>query len=110
MIGKLLIFRFIIIFMNLDDVKRMREIGEEYDKLLDLVLNTIFTKVPQCMALELTDSLSPIFSTTQVKSKALLAFPYKCDNKIGYIVITEDGKLIFEDEEGNIKEIGDINT
>ena len=96
--------------MKLEDIKRMREIGEEYDKLLNEVLNLIFEKAPNCLALELTDSLYPVFAVDQVKSKALLVFPYRCQGKDGYIVITEDGKIVFEDTEGNINEIGDINT
>lgn len=82
--------------MNLEDLRRMRQIGEEYEKLLDELLNLIFQKAPNCLALEFNDSLTPVFATNQVKSKALLALPYKCNNKIGYIVITEEGKIVLK--------------
>jgi len=96
--------------MELKDIKRMKEIGEEYDRLLNETLNLIFKKAPNCLALELTDSLSPVFSVDQIKTKALLAFRYRCQGKDGYIAITEEGKIVFEDTEGNINELGDINT
>ena len=100
----------LISIVKIDEIKRMRQIGEEYEKLLDNLLNLIFQKASNCLALELDDSLTPIFATTQVKTpNSLLAFPYKCNGKIGYIVVTEDGKLVFEDEEGNIIQIGDIS-
>lgn len=97
-----------MLVMDITMIKRMREIGEEYDKLLNEVLNLIFKKVPDCLALELTDSLMPIFATDQVKAKALVAFPYRCRGKDGYIVIQEDGKIVFEDREGNITDLGNI--
>ena len=92
----------------MEEIKRMREIGEEYDKLLDKVLNTLHEIIPTCLALSMEDSLFPIYAVNNVRTKGLLAFPYKCEDKIGFVIITEEGKVVFEDYEGNIKELGVI--
>jgi len=38
----------------------------------------------------------------------ILGLPYKCGEKIGYLVITKEGKVYFEDFQGNVEERGEL--
>ncbi|ARM75774.1 hypothetical protein [Acidianus manzaensis] len=93
----------------IDKAKRMKELGDEYEKLYNDILNQLFTIIPDCFALNMDDSLMPVYSTSALKTtNALLAFPYKCFGVVGYIVITEDNKIYFEDTEGNTKLVKEL--
>ncbi|BCU70908.1 hypothetical protein [Stygiolobus caldivivus] len=93
--------------MRTEDIERMRELAIEYDKLLNRLLNELQSLVRECLALELDDTLSPVFAVENVKTEnASLALPYKCGDRAGYIVVTKDGKVFFEDLEGNVEERG----
>lgn len=92
----------------LEKAKRMRQLGDEYEELLNDVINALFKVVPNCLALNMEDSLMPVYSVSALSTKGLLAFPYNCGGKPGYIVLTEDGKLMFEDLEGNVSELGTL--
>ena len=93
-----LILQYAISSMSLlEKAKRLRELGDEYENLLN--------KIPHCLAMNFEDSLMPVYSISGLKTKGLLAFPYKCGNKIGYVVIGEDGELYFEDTDGNITKL-----
>ncbi|WP_231112457.1 hypothetical protein [Stygiolobus azoricus] len=95
--------------MRLEDLERMRELALEYDKLLNEVLNEIQPLARECLALELDDTLSPVFAVENVRTQnAILAFPYKCGEKVGYLVITKEGKVYFEDFQGNVEERGEL--
>ncbi|MEM3292818.1 MAG: hypothetical protein QXO81_00420 [Metallosphaera sp.] len=85
--------------------RRMRELGDEYESLLNEILNALFKFIPSCVALNMDDSLMPVYSVSALKTNGLLAFPYKCGGKPGYVIIKEDGTLVFEDMEGNTMEI-----
>ncbi|MCG3110115.1 hypothetical protein L3N51_02412 [Metallosphaera sp. J1] len=87
-------------------VKRMREIGDEYETLLNDVLNALFKVIPNCVALNMDDSLMPVYAISALKTQGLLAFPYNCGGKPGYVVIKEDGTVVFEDMEGHTQEMG----
>ncbi|AWS00545.1 hypothetical protein DFR87_04125 [Metallosphaera hakonensis JCM 8857 = DSM 7519] len=90
----------------IEKVKRMRQVGDEYESLLNDVLNALFKVIPNCMALNMDDSLMPIYAVSALKTPGLLAFPYNCGGKPGYVVIKEDGQVVFEDMEGNVQELG----
>lgn len=92
----------------MERVRRLKEVGEEYESLLNDVLNLLFKVVPNCVALNMDDSLYPIYAVTSTKTSGLLAFPYKCEGKTGYIILKENGEVIFEDYEGNVKKMGEI--
>ncbi|MEJ2771778.1 hypothetical protein [Stygiolobus sp. CP8521M] len=95
--------------MRVEDLERMRELALEYDKLLNEVLNEVQPLVRECLALELDDTLSPVLAVENVKTQnAILALPYKCGEKIGYLVITKEGKVYFEDFQGNVEERGEL--
>ncbi|MEM3856818.1 MAG: hypothetical protein QW108_04305 [Saccharolobus sp.] len=101
-----LILQYAIFSMSLlEKAKRLRELGDEYENLLNDVINELFKKIPHCLAMNFEDSLMPVYSISGLKAKGLLAFPYKCGNKIGYVVIGEDGALYFEDTDGNITKL-----
>jgi len=89
----------------LEKAKKLRNLGDEYENLSNSLLNDLFKLIPDCLALNIDDSLMPIYATAGLKTKGLLAFPYKCRGKIGYVVIGEDGILYFEDTEGNVIEL-----
>ncbi len=94
----------------LDKAKRLKELGDEYEELLNNILNELFKLIPTCLALNIDDSLMPVFAVSGLKTKGILAFPYKCEGKVGYIVIGEDGKVYFEDLDDNtVKEIAYID-
>ncbi len=92
----------------MEKIRRLREIGEEYEGLLNDVLNVLFKVIPNCVALNMDDSLYPIYAATSTKTSGLLAFPYKCEGKTGYVIVKEDGEVVFEDLEGNVKKLGEI--
>ncbi|AWR97133.1 hypothetical protein DFR86_05875 [Acidianus sulfidivorans JP7] len=93
----------------LEKAKRIKEIGDEYEKLYNDILNQLFTIIPDCFALNMEDSLMPVYSVSALKTpNAILAFPYKCFGVVGYIVISDDNKIYFEDAEGNIKVIKEL--
>lgn len=94
----------------LQKAKKLREIGDEYEKLYNDVLNELFKVIPECVALNMEDSLMPVYAVSALKTpNGILAFPYKCSGTVGYVVITEDGKIYFEDMEGNYTLIKEIN-
>ncbi|QKR00155.1 hypothetical protein GWK48_07005 [Metallosphaera tengchongensis] len=96
--------------MNLiEKARRMREIGDEYENLLNEMLNALFKVIPNCVALNMDDSLMPIYAVSALKTEGLLAFPYSCNGKPGYVVIRIDGELVFEDMNGNVTEMGKIS-
>ena len=82
--------------------KKMKEIGDQYEELYNAVLNELFKLIPDCQALHFEDSLLPVYAVSALKTKGLLAFPYKCRGLVGYVVITEEGQLLFEDMEGDV--------
>lgn len=89
--------------------KKLKEIGDEYERLYNEILNELFRIIPECIALNMDDSLMPVYSVSALKtSNAILAFPYKCFGVAGYIVITQDSKIYFEDIEGNTKLIKEL--
>jgi hypothetical protein len=90
----------------MEEVRKLKEIGEIYEKLLNDILNKLFTIIPNCVALEIEDSLIPIYTSNVTKNKGIVAFPYKCEGKIGYIIISEKGEVIFEDTQGESKIVG----
>ncbi|ABP94590.1 hypothetical protein HA72_0413 [Metallosphaera sedula] len=92
----------------MDKVKRMRDIGDEYESLLNDVLNALFKVIPNCMALNMDDSLMPVYAISALKTQGLLAFPYNCGGKPGYVVIKQDGSVVFEDMDGEIQEMGKL--
>ena len=88
---------------NLAEIaKKMKNIGDQYEELYNTVLNELFKLIPDCQALSFEDSLLPVYAVSALKTKGLLAFPYKCRGLVGYVVITEDGQLLFEDIEGDV--------
>ncbi|EZQ03145.1 hypothetical protein CM19_09970 [Candidatus Acidianus copahuensis] len=88
----------------INKAKRMRDIGNEYENLLNELLNFLFKIIPECIALEMEDSLIPVYSTSVLKTKGILAFPYKCKGEIGYIVLTQEG-IFFEIPNGESRKI-----
>lgn len=93
----------------LEKAKRLKEIGDEYERLYNEVLNELFNIIRECIALNMEDSLMPVYSVSALKTpRGILAFPYKCFGTAGYIVITEDAKVYFEDIDGNIKLIKEL--
>jgi len=88
-----------------EKAKKLKSLGDEYENFLNSLLNDLFKLMPDCLALNLDDSLLPIYAVSGLKTKGLLAFPYKCRGRVGYVVIGEDGILYFEDTEGNVIEL-----
>ncbi|MGC9106357.1 MAG: hypothetical protein ACP5HQ_08075 [Thermoprotei archaeon] len=82
--------------------KKMREVGNQYEELYNAVLNELFKLIPDCQALTIEDSLLPVYAVSALKTKGILAFPYKCRGLVGYVIITEEGRLLFEDVEGDV--------
>ncbi|BBG25471.1 hypothetical protein [Sulfuracidifex tepidarius] len=83
--------------------KKLKELGTEYEENLDLLLNELNKHVTtECVALDMEDSLFPIYSISNVKAEAILALPYKCMGRIGFLIINERG-LFFEDMQGQSK-------
>ncbi|EHP69034.1 MAG: hypothetical protein RXS23_05575 [Metallosphaera yellowstonensis] len=69
----------------------------------------LFKVILTCLASNIDDSLMPVYSVYALKTKGLLAFPYNCDGKPGYIILTEEGELVFEDIEGSTRVVGSLN-
>ncbi len=92
----------------MEQVRKLRETGEAYEKLLNEILNKLFTIIPNCVALNMEDSLLPIYAPNVTRNNGIIAFPYKCEGRIGYIIITERGEVVFEDTEGESKIIGEL--
>ncbi|MFP3481614.1 MAG: hypothetical protein RXN77_00530 [Sulfolobaceae archaeon] len=82
--------------------KKAKELGSQYEEVYNAILNELFKLIPDCQALHFEDSLLPVYAVSALKTKGLLAFPYKCKGLVGYVIITEDGKLLFEDVEGDV--------
>ncbi|MCQ4349767.1 MAG: hypothetical protein NO126_02770 [Sulfolobales archaeon] len=82
--------------------KKAKELGSQYEEVYNAILNELFNLIPYCQALHFEDSLLPVYAVSALKTKGLLAFPYKCKGLVGYVIITEDGKLLFEDVEGDV--------
>ncbi len=95
--------------MELDRIaKKLKGLGEEYEENLDLFLNELNKYVStDCVALEMEDSLFPVYSVANVKTEAILALPYKCMGKIGFLIVNEKG-IFFEDMSGQGKLIKDF--
>jgi hypothetical protein len=86
----------------LELAKKAKELGSQYEEVYNAILNELFNLIPDCQALHFEDSLLPVYAVSALKTKGLLAFPYKCKGLVGYVIITEDGKLLFEDVEGDV--------
>ncbi|WP_338604129.1 hypothetical protein V6M85_05750 [Sulfolobus tengchongensis] len=89
----------------LEKARKLRSLGDEYENLLNDLLNELFKLIPDCLALNIDDSLLPVYAISGLKTKGILAFPYKCRGRVGYVIIGEDGILYFEDTDGNVIEL-----
>jgi hypothetical protein len=87
----------------LEKAKRLKELGEEYSRLLEEVEKEVKEFAENCEPLFIEDSLLPIYSVSGLKVRGIIAFPYRCNGIVGYVVIGEDGKIYFEDINGNFK-------
>ncbi|MCG2894030.1 MAG: hypothetical protein L7H02_04835 [Sulfolobales archaeon] len=63
--------------------KKARELGSQYEEVYNAILNELFNLIPDCQALHFEDSLLPVYAVSALKTKGLLAFPYKCRGSDG---------------------------
>ncbi len=89
----------------IDTAGKLRDLGLAYESVLNDLLNGLNTYINgECIALEMEDSLFPVYSPSNLKTDAIVALPFKCEGKIGYVIVNENG-IFFEDVSGQVSEI-----
>ncbi|MCY0849420.1 hypothetical protein [Sulfuracidifex metallicus] len=93
----------------IENAKRLKEVGEVYEETLNQLLNDLTQVISGgCSALEMEDSLFPVYAPSATKKGGILAFPFKCMGKRGYLIINEEG-IFFEDLDGNVNKIRSLD-